>query len=191
MFRCARPKGCRSIITPAGGTSENVRFRAFRLPPLRIRAVHGWVAGWPSLPSNILPEGYAHAWISSDFSTADRLTCSRASRREMSDRPKGRPALARSGPEIGLQIATVRSDATVEGSAARPSRPAAGTRPRRPYLCAMWVYSALASGVAFAAAARWSRHRTSRTASALVLLGGACRCGKKGQHAFRHHKVAV
>ena len=46
----------------------------------------------------------------------------------------GRPDLARSGPEIGLHIATVRAAATVEGSAARPSHPTAGTRHRRPYL---------------------------------------------------------
>jgi hypothetical protein len=59
MFRCSCPPSCRSMITRLGGTSENVRFRAFRLPPLRITAVHGWVARWASLPSNILPEGYA------------------------------------------------------------------------------------------------------------------------------------
>ena len=57
-----------------------------------------------------------------------------------------------------LQIATVRLAATVEGSAARPSRPAAGTRPRRPYLFAMWVQGANL----------WAGARQSRTAFGAV-----------------------
>ena len=98
---------------------------------------------------SMLPEGYVHAALSLSHMASQRLTCSRAPRREVSNRLNGRPDLARSGPEIGLQIATVRAAATVEGSAARPGHPAAGTRHRRPYLRAMWADSAPASGVAF------------------------------------------
>ena len=36
-----------------------------------------------------------------------------------------------------------------------------------------------------AAAAWWSRHRTSRTPFTLVLLGVACRCGKKHLNIIR------
>ena len=165
-------------------------FRAFRHPPLHITAVYDQAAVRSFRRLSMLPEGYVHAALSLSHMASQRLTCSRAPRREVSNRLNGRPDLARSGPEIGLQIATVRAAATVEGSAARPGHPAAGTRHRRPYLRAMWADSAPASGVAFAAAAWWSRHRTSRTPFTLVLLGVACRCGKKAQHVSKHHQAA-